>query len=71
MLNFERRCLAIGFNQEQTAVLIIGKPLEYNGKLNSKEHKRKCMVKEIKVFTNKGKFVLTINLRPIGEWFKE
>ena len=31
MLNLERLCLAIGFNQEQTAVLMMGKPLEYSG----------------------------------------
>jgi len=73
MLNLERLCLAVGFNQEQTAVLMMGKPLEYSGELYSEEHKRKFMAKDVtaKVFTDKGKFVLTINLKPIGEWFKE
>ena len=73
MLNLERLCLAAGFNQEQTAVLMMGKPLEYSGELYSEEHKRKFMAKEVKakVFSDKGKFVLTINLQPIGEWFKE
>ena len=73
MLNLERLCLAVGFNQEQTAVLMMGKPLEYSGELYSEEHKRKFMAKEVKakVFTDKGKFVLTINLQPIGDWFKE
>lgn len=72
MLNLERLCLAIGFNQEQTAVLMMGKPLEYSGELYSEEHKRKFRAKDVKakVFTDKGKFILTINLRPIGDWFK-
>ena len=73
MLNLERFCLSVGFNQEQTAVLMMGKPLEYSGELYSEEHKRKFMVKDVKakVFTDKGKFVLTIDLQPIEVWFKE
>lgn len=73
MLNLERFCLSVGFNQEQTAVLMMGKPLEYSGELYSEEHKRKFMAKDVKakVFTDKGKFVLTIDLQPIGVWFKE
>ncbi|WP_289222103.1 MobV family relaxase, partial [Xylanibacter rodentium] len=68
MLNLERFCLAVGFNKEQTAVLMMGKPLEYSGELYSEEHKRKFMAKDVKakVFTDKGKFVLTIDLQPIG-----
>ena len=73
MLNLERLCLAVGFNQEQTAVLMMGKPLEYSGELYSEEYKRKFMAKDVKaiVFSDKGNFVLTIYLRPIGDWFKE
>lgn len=73
MLNLERFCLSVGFTQEQTAILMMGKPLEYSGELYSEEHKRKFMAKEVKakVFTDKGKFVLTIDLRPIEDWFKE
>ena len=73
MLNLERLCLTVGFNKEQTAVLMMGKPLEYSGELYSEEHKRKFMAKDVKakVFTDKGKFVLTIDLKPIGDWFKE
>lgn len=73
MLNLEKLCLAVGFSQEQTAVLMMGKPLEYSGELYSEEHKRKFMAKDVKakVFTYKGKFVLTIDLKPIGDWFKE
>lgn len=73
MLNLERVCLAAGFSQEQTAVLMMGKPLDYSGELYSEEHKRKFMAKNVKakVFTDKGKFVLTIDFKPIGDWFKE
>lgn len=73
MLNIEKLCLAVGFNQEQTAVLMMGKPLEYSGELYSEEYKRKFMAKDVKakVFSDKGKFILTINLQPIGDWFKE
>nr|WP_310783495.1 MobV family relaxase [uncultured Alistipes sp.] len=73
MINIERLCLAIGFNKEQTATLLTGKPIEYNGELYSEEHKRKFMAKDVKakVFSDNGKFILTIDLRPIGEWFRE
>ncbi len=73
MLNLERLCHAVGFNQEQTAVLMMGKPIEYSGELYSEEHKRKFMAKEVtaKVFSNNGRLILTIDLRPIGEWLKE
>ncbi len=73
MLNLERVCLAVGFSQEQTATLLTGKPVDYSGELYSEEHRRKFMAKDVKakVFTDKGKFVLMIDLRPIGEWFRE
>lgn len=73
MLNLEKLCLTVGFSKEQTAVLMMGKPLEYSGELYSEEHKRKFMAKDVKakVFSDKEKFVLTIDLKPIGDWFKE
>lgn len=72
MINLERLCLAVGFSKEQTATLLTGKPVEYSGELYSEEHRRKFMAKDIKakVFSANGKFILTIDLRPIGEWFK-
>ena len=48
MINIERLCLAVGFNKEQTATLLTGKPIEYNGELYSEEHKRKFMAKDVK-----------------------
>ena len=73
MINIERLCLAVGFNKEQTATLLTGRPIEYNGELYSEEHKRKFMAKDVKakVFSDNGRFILTIDLQPIGEWFKE
>ena len=73
MIGIERLCLAAGFNKEQTATLLTGKPIEYNGELYSEEHKRKFMAKDVKakVFSDNGRFILTVDLRPIGEWFKE
>lgn len=73
MINLERLCLAVGFNKEQTATLLTGKPVEYSGELYSEEHKRKFMAKDVKakVFSDNGKFILTIDLLPIREWFKE
>lgn len=73
MLHLERLCLAVGFNNEQTTTLLTGKPVEYSGELYSEEHKRKFMAKDVKakVFSDNGRLILTIDLRPIGEWFKE
>lgn len=73
MINLERLCFAVGFNKEQTATLLTGKHIEYNGELYSEEYKRKFTAKDVKakVFSDNGKFILTIDLRPIGEWFKE
>ena len=73
MIGIERLCLAVGFNKEQTATLLTGKPIEYNGELYSEEHKRKFMAKDVKakVFSDNGRVILTVDLRPIGEWFKE
>lgn len=73
MLNLERFCLSVGFSNEQTATLLTGKPVDYSGELYSEEHKRKFMAKEVKakVFSDNGRLILTIDLRPIGEWFRE
>ena len=75
MLNLERLCLAVGFNQEQTAVLMMGKPIEYSGgtifrRTQTEIYGEKAGYKR-KVFSNNGRLILTIDLRPIGEWLKE
>ncbi len=40
MINIERLRRDVGFNKEQTATLLTGKPIEYNGEFYSEEHKR-------------------------------
>lgn len=76
MLRMENLCRLIGFDERQTATLISGKPLEYEGELYSEEHNRKFMTEKagfqvVKDPADKMKLVLAINGRPIVEWFKE
>lgn len=73
MLHMENFCLKIGFNDRQTATLISGKPLEYEGELYSEEHKRKFRTERttFHVVKDNTKLVLCIEGKPIGEWFRE
>lgn len=73
MLKVEGLCKSVGFNDEQTARLMKGKPLTYSGELYSEEHNRKIKVNDT-VFTaviDKGKLVLAVGSQHIGDWFKE
>ena len=73
MLRIEKLCLAVGFTHEQTAHLMTGKPLPYNGELYSDESRRKFKTNDVtaKVGTNNGKLILAIDGLHIGEWFKK
>lgn len=76
LVYMEKFCLKVGFNERQTATLISGKPLFYEGELYSEEHKRKFTTEragflELKDPTNRSKLALAINGQLIGEWFKE
>ena len=73
MLRIEKLCLAVGFTHEQTAHLMTGKPLPYNGELYSDEHRRKFKTNDVtaKVGTNNRKLILAIDGLHIGEWFKK
>lgn len=76
ILRMDSLCRLIGFDERQTATLISGKPLFYEGELYSEEHKRKFKTENagfqvVKDPTDKAKLVLAINRQPIGEWFKE
>lgn len=77
MLRIEKFCRFIGFTQEMTDSLIIKKEaLVCSGKIYSEEHKRKFEVKNetFKVEKDRDddtKLVLTINGKPISNWFKE
>ena len=72
----EKFCLKVGFNERQTATLISGKPLFYEGELYSEEHKRKFTTERagfqvVKNPKDRSKLALAINGQLIGEWFKE
>lgn len=76
ILRMDSLCRLIGFDERQTATLISGKPLFYEGELYSEEHKRKFKTENagfqvVKDPTDKAKLVLAINRQPIGEWFRE
>ena len=76
LVYMEKFCLKVGFNERQTATLISGKPLFYEGELYSEEHRRKFKTEEagfqvVKDPKDKSKLALTINGQVIGEWFKE
>ena len=77
MLRMEKLCVVIGFTKEMIDCLLTKKEaIQCNGKIYSEEHRRKFEIKNdiFKVErnpTDDGKLVLTINMRPIGEWFKD
>ena len=47
LVYMEEFCLKVGFNERQTATLISGKPLFYEGELYSEEHRRKFMTERV------------------------
>lgn len=77
MLRMEKLCVVIGFTKDMIDCLLTKKEaIQCNGKIYSEEHRRKFEIKNdiLKVErnpTDDGKLVLTINMRPIGEWFKD
>ena len=76
LVYMEKFCLKVGFNERQTATLISGKPLFYEGELYSEEHRRKFKTERagfqvVKDLTDKAKLALAINGQLISEWFKE
>ena len=77
MLRMEKLCAAIGFTKEMIESLLTKKEaIRCNGRIYSEEHRRKFDIrndifKVEKNPTDDTKLVLTINMQPIGEWFKE
>ena len=76
LVYLEKFCLKVGFNERQTATLISGKPLFYEGELYSEEHKRKFTTERagfqvVKDPKDRSKLALAINGQLIGEWFRE
>ena len=76
MIRMENICRTAGFDDEQTATLIKGKPLEYSGELYSEEHDCKFAVKRATAQittdpTDKRKLQLNIDKVPFKEWCRE
>ena len=76
MIRMESVCRTVGFNDEQTATLIKGKPLEYSGELYSEEHNCKFTVERVTAQitpdpTDKRKLQLNIDKVPFKEWCRE
>ena len=76
MLRIENLCRLVGFDERQTATLVKGKQLEYEGELYSEEHKRKFKTEKagfqvLKDPTDGTRLVLAIDRKPIAVWFKE
>lgn len=76
MIRMESVCRTVGFDDEQTAMLIKGKPLEYSGKLYSEEHNCKFTVERVTAqitpdSTDKRKLQLNIDKEPFKVWCKE
>lgn len=75
MLRMDDLCRKVGFNDEQTEMLIGGKTLEYNGELYSDEHRRifpaeRVVVQVAPDSTDNRKLQLKIDRIPIADWFK-
>ncbi len=73
MIRMESVCRTVGFDEEQTATLIKGKPLEYSGQLYSEEHNCKFTVERVTAQitpdpTDKRKLQLNIDKKPFNEW---
>ena len=76
MIRMESICHEIGFDDEQTATLIKGKPLEYSGELYSEEHNCKFPVERVIAQitpdpTDKRKLQLNIDKIPFEMWCRE
>ena len=77
MLRMEQLCAVIGFTKDMIDCLLTKKEaIRCNGKIYSEEHRRKFDIKNDifkveKSPTDSSKLVLTINKKPIGDWFKE
>ncbi|MDE6508462.1 MAG: plasmid recombination protein [Alistipes sp.] len=76
MIRMENVCRTVGFDDEQTAILIKGQPLEYSGELYSEEHNCKFPVERVTVQitpapTDKRELQLNIDKVPFKEWCRE
>lgn len=75
-LRMDELCRKVGFNGEQTEVLLGGKPFKYTGTLYSEQHRQRFRAENVIARispdkTTNRKFVLKIDGLPIIRWFRE
>ncbi len=76
MLRMDEFCRKVGFSDEQTEMLISGKPLRFSGTLYSETYRQRFKAENViaRISTdeaNSRKFILKIDDLPIVRWFKE
>ncbi len=76
MLRMDDLCRKVGFSDEQTEVLLGGKPLRYTGTLYSDTHRQRFKAENVIARitpdeNNNRKFILKIDGIPIVRWFRE
>ena len=75
LLPIAEQCREVGFTEELTRRIVSLQPVEFKGRLYSKEHKEKFRTEHSTATIErnpqeKGKFRLCIDGMPILEWFK-
>ena len=77
MLRMEKFCAMLGFSKEMTESLLVKKEaLKCSGKIYSEQHRRNFDIKDdiLRVENDpddESRLNLTINRKPIAEWFRE
>ena len=77
MLRMEKFCAMLGFSKEMTESLVIKKEaLKCSGKIYSEQHRQNFDIKDDILMVendpdNESRLNLTINRKPIADWFKE
>ena len=77
MLRMEKFCAMLGFSKEMTESLLVKKEaLKCSGKIYSDQHRRNFDIKDdiLRVENDpddESRLNLTINRKPIADWFKE
>ncbi len=73
-LDIERLCRSVGFNEQQSSMLMDGEPILYTGLLHSNEYRRNIPVWNVTaeiLQDSKKNIHLCINRMPITKWFNE
>lgn len=69
MLRMEKFCAMLGFSKEMTESLLVKKEaLKCSGKIYSEQHRRNFDIKDDILG---WRMTLTINRKPIADWFRE